>query len=88
MEDVMKEQDRMKIEEIMQGMQCPKNFKCADSGFEGLCKAKDFGLETYLECLEENPGNCSFALSFGYSYFFCECPLRVFLGKKLKKLEH
>ncbi|MCP4681107.1 MAG: hypothetical protein GY864_02095 [Desulfobacterales bacterium] len=79
----MKDEDRKKIEEIMAGMQCPKNFKCAESGFKYLCRAKDFGVENYLDCLEENPLACSFALSFGYGHF-CQCPLRGFLSKKLK----
>ena len=79
----MKEEDKKKIEEIMWGMKCPKDFQCAKSGFENLCKAKDFGLDNYLECLEENPRACLFALPFGYGYF-CQCPLRVFLSKKLK----
>lgn len=80
----MKEEDRKKIEEIMAGMQCPKGFQCAKSGFERLCKSKDFGLENYLDCLEEIPQDCPFALPFGYGHF-CQCPLRVYLGKKLKK---
>ncbi len=80
----MKEEDRKKIEEIMAGMQCPKDFQCAESGFERLCKAKDYGLESYLECLEENPYNCPFSLSFGYDHF-CKCPLRVYLSKELNK---
>ena len=80
----MKEEDRKQIEEIMAGMQCPKDFQCAKSGFEHLCKARDFGLDHYLECLEENPRICPFALPFGYGHF-CQCPLRVYLSKKLKK---
>ena len=81
---MMREEDRKKIEEIMSGMQCPKDFQCAKSGFERLCKARDFGLKNYLECLEENPPTCPFALPFGYGHF-CQCPLRVYLSKKLKK---
>jgi hypothetical protein len=80
----MKEEDRKKVEEIMAGMKCPKGFKCADSGFERLCKANDFGLEGYLDCLEDKPVNCPFAISFGYGYL-CQCPLRLYLCKKLKK---
>lgn len=81
---MMREEDRRKIEEILAGMQCPKDFKCAESGFERLCKGRDFLLKGYLECLEENPQACSFALPFGSAHF-CQCPLRVFLAKKLKK---
>lgn len=80
----MKEEDQKRIEGLLAGMQCPKNFKCIDSSLESLCKAKDFGLENYLECLENNPPACKFALRFGGGYF-CQCPLRVYLNKKLKK---
>ncbi len=80
----MKAEYGRRIEELIGQMQCPKGFKCAESGFEDLCKAKDFGLDNYLECLEDNPSVCSFALPFGNTHF-CQCPLRVFLAKKLKK---
>jgi hypothetical protein len=82
--NMMRDEDKKKIEEIMSGIKCPKNFRCADNGFERLCKAKDFGLDNYLECLEDAPSKCSFALSFGNGHF-CQCPLRVFLAKNLKK---
>ena len=79
------EQDHMRqIEEFIGGMKCPKDFRCYKSGLENLCKAKDIGLETYLECLEENPQECEFSLSFGYSYF-CRCRLRVYIAKRLGK---
>ena len=81
---MMKEEDRKCIDEIMAGIQCPKGFKCAASGFDQLCKARDIGLERYLGCLEENPPDCTFALSFGYRHM-CQCPLRVYLAKKLKR---
>ncbi|MHC4195852.1 MAG: hypothetical protein ACYSYU_06770 [Planctomycetota bacterium] len=80
----MDEKDKKAIEEILGRMQCPKNFKCAESNFEVLCKAKDIGMESHLECLEPNRPRCKFSLPFGYSYF-CTCPLRVYLSKKLKK---
>ena len=80
----MKDDDRKRIEEMTGNIECPKNFKCVESGFENLCKAKDFGLDDYLECLEEDPHKCKFALPFGNGYF-CQCPLRVYLAKKLKK---
>jgi hypothetical protein len=51
----MKAEVSKKIEEIMAGMKCPKDFRCAESGFERLCKAEDIGLENHLLCLEDNP---------------------------------
>ncbi len=77
----MKEEDKKNIEEIISGLKCEKNFKCADTGFEFLCKAKDFGVDNFLECLESDPQECNFNL-YGY---LCQCPIRVYLAKKLKK---
>ena len=78
----MREKEKKQIENIIGHMKCPKNFKCADSGFERLCKARDFGLDKFLECLEESPSECPFALPFGSTHF-CQCPLRVHLAKAL-----
>lgn len=80
----MEEDIKKEIEEIIGGMKCPKDFKCYKSGFENLCKAKDFGIKSYLECLEKNPQYCKFSLSFGYSYI-CQYPLRVYIVKKISK---
>ena len=79
------EQDiKKEVEEIISGLQCPKDFECYKSGFENLCKAKDIGLKNYLECLEEDPTSCTFSLSMSGLYY-CECPLRIYIAKKLKK---
>ena len=75
---------RQKIEEIKGKMECPKGFKCLDSGFEGLCKARDFGVDGFLYCLEDKPFLCAFALPFSFIYL-CRCPLRVFIKKKIGK---
>ncbi len=79
----MKDDDRKRIEEIMAGMQCPKDFKCAENGFETLCRSEDRGVDNYLDCLEDDPDACAFSLSFGFGHY-CQCPLRVFLAKNLK----
>ncbi len=78
------EETKTKIEEIIGGMRCPKDFQCYKSGFETLCKVKEVGLEQYLECLEENPRDCELSFPFGDGYF-CQCPLRVYISKELKK---
>jgi hypothetical protein len=80
----MEEDYRKKIEKIIGQMQCPKDFKCCNSGFETVCKAKDVGLESHLECLEKHPFDCQFSVRFGGLYY-CDCPLRVYIAKKLKK---
>ena len=73
-----------KVKEIMSKIQCSEDFKCANSGFNELCKARDDGIEGCLECLEENPSKCVFAVSFGFGYL-CRCPLRCYVAKVMKK---
>lgn len=72
------------IAEIIRDLDCPKAFQCYRSGFENLCEAKVAGTESQvLICLEKHPQKCKFLnLPGGY---VCECPLRIYLAKKLKK---
>jgi len=75
---------KKEIEEIIKQISCDKGVRCYKSGFKNLCKARDIGLDSYLECLEENPQDCKFSLFFGYSHF-CQCPLRIYLAKRIKE---
>ncbi|MHC4146056.1 MAG: hypothetical protein ACYSUD_14885 [Planctomycetota bacterium] len=58
--------------------------ECSKSEFEVLCKAKDFGVEHYIECLEPELHRCNFSISFDSGYL-CTCPLRIYVSKNLKK---
>ena len=80
----MEPEHKRKIEEIVGVMNCPKDFKCCESDFANVCKAKDIGIQSFLVCLEEDPQRCKFALSFGDSYL-CQCPLRVYIAKKSER---
>jgi hypothetical protein len=75
---------KREIDEIIAGLKCQKDFICYTSGLKKLCRAKDIGVESFLECLEKNPKSCKFSLAFGLMHL-CQCPLRVYLHKKLKK---
>ncbi len=81
----MKQDYKKEIEEIIGQMECPEDFKCYKLGLKNLCKARDVGIKTFLVCLEENPQKCKFSVSFGRHSYFCQCPLRVYIAKKLKK---
>jgi len=72
------------IEEIIGGLECPKDFQCCKPDIKALCKARDIGLETFLVCLEEQPLECVFALPFGGAYY-CKCPLRVYIARRFKE---
>ena len=80
----MEKEEKFKIAEIMSGMKCSKNFKCARHKFERLCEAEDCGLDNYLKCVCENPELCDFSIPYGGNYY-CKCPLRVYLAKKFGK---
>ncbi len=80
----MEHKVKKEIADIVGEIECPKDFKCYKSGFHKLCRAKDIGIESFLECLEKDPKQCKFSLSFGLIHL-CQCPLRVYIAKKLKK---
>jgi hypothetical protein len=79
----MDESVRRRIVEIIDGMSCPKGFRCAERGFSELCRAKDAGLESFLVCLEDGGESCGFRLGYGRGRY-CSCPLRVYLARRLE----
>ena len=73
------------LEAIVEGMQCPKDFKCYTSGLKSLCKAKKFDVYESLICLnDEEAEKCLFSERYAYNYF-CQCPLRNYIAKKVGK---
>ena len=79
----MEQKHKLQIEKIMSEMTCLKDFQCCKTGFENLSKIKHSG--PVLECLQDNPQSCKFALPFGYTYF-CRCPLLNYVAGNLTKL--
>ena len=74
------QENKTQIEEIISGMECPKDFVCYESGFEDLCKTQIFRDGELIECLEESSQSCKFSFNFGLGYF-CRCPLRRYIAK-------
>jgi hypothetical protein len=66
--DIQKE-----IEDIIDGLKCPRDFICYKSGFKELCKVKDIGLENFLICLNGLKQDCKFSVYFS-ELNFCHCP--------------
>jgi hypothetical protein len=83
-QESMEKRILQEINEIRKRMQCSKGFLCAESGYAQLCKAKDIGLKRHLLCQEHDQTSCDFSLLFDQKYY-CGCPLRVYLKKKLQK---
>ncbi len=80
----MEKGHKRELENIIGRIKCPKSFKCYESGFDKLCRAKDIGIESFLECLERDPNACKFSFPFALMYL-CQCPLRVYIAKKMNK---
>jgi hypothetical protein len=74
----MDKEHKQRIEELIRD--CPPGSKCRDQGVDSLCKAKDVGLQSFVECLEENPLECSFSLAFG-DVHYCLCRPRTYIAK-------
>mgnify|MGYP006906714636 CR=1 FL=1 len=78
----MDEERLRKLKAIMKTSPCPVGCRCHSARPEELCKARSMGIESLLECLEEEPGDCSFAFPFGGSHF-CRCGTRKEIAKLL-----
>jgi hypothetical protein len=78
------EAQKQEINKIASGIDCSKDFGCYRSESKKLCKARDFGAEQYLYCLEDGPQDCNFSLSFGRGYL-CTCPVRIYIAKNLEQ---
>ena len=65
--------DPEKLEQIKREVDCPKGCKCLEEETE--CKAKKLILSNFIECLEDEPDKCKFAIRYGRIYF-CKCPVK------------
>ena len=80
----MNDKARHEIAHLMSTMQCARDFACVKAGFEGLCEARDVGMEHNLICLDKQAcQECGFGFTTGVAHV-CRCPLRVHVAKTLK----
>ena len=61
-----------------------RDWKYDNAECEFSCKAKDIGLDSYVECLEEYSHMCPFSVRYAQSYF-CKSPARVYMAKRFKE---
>ena len=73
-----------KVVEIIGDLKCPKDFQCYKSKYDELCNAGFNGKPGMLCCLEEEPNECIFSLSYRDTYY-CQCPLRNHIAEKVGK---
>jgi hypothetical protein len=60
-----------------------KDGTCHKQRIESFCKARDVGMETFVECLEEDPYECPYSMLLD-SVHYCKHPLRIHIAKKVK----
>ena len=81
---VVTQEHDSKIQEIMSGMQCNRDFECYKSGFECLSRAGVVGDAIKVVCLEEKAKTCNYGVSFGHGYI-CQCPIRNYIAKNFNR---
>ncbi len=78
----MDEKKLRRIEEIMERIDCPHDFRCYVEGVErggGVGALTDDG---FIECLEERPWECEFSMPFKNAYL-CQCGVRLKIAEIL-----
>ncbi|GEM_PF-5050278 len=61
---------------------CPRDFLCLRSGVSLLRRSQEIGRHTFLECLDDQPGPCRFAVNLGFRHL-CTCSLRAYISRHL-----
>lgn len=84
METASMQQIKHEAEYAIHGLGLPQGCEWFRPGFGFTCKAKDIGLDSYVECLEKDSVKCPFSVSYAYS-FYCKCFARVNLAKAIEK---
>lgn len=77
-----KETDIQRLERAMSGPRLLEDCRYFKPGVGFKCKARDVGLDSYVECLEIDSYTCPFSLSYTYT-FYCLCRARVLITKAL-----
>ena len=80
----MNEEELIKIKQASENSTCPHGCKCYKLKPDEICKARATDLENLLECIEDDPEQCTFSMAFGGTYF-CKCQTRIELAKILDK---
>ena len=61
----------------------PEGCKYHRQSIRSLCKAKDVGLETFVECLEEDAEECPYSMLLA-GVHYCKHSLRIHIAKNRK----
>jgi hypothetical protein len=78
------QEHKAQIEEIISGMDCPKDFKCYKSGFENLCEMRIIHNTGLIECLDVTSWLCELSFRFGMGHY-CNCPLRKYIAQNFDR---
>jgi hypothetical protein len=77
------ETDIQRLEKALPGPRLLEDCRYFKPGVGFRCKARDVGLDSYVECLAIDSYTCPFSLSHAYTCY-CLCRARVFIAKALQ----
>jgi hypothetical protein len=63
-EGFVDEKQQRRIEEIMERVDCPHDFRCYVEGVEGGGGIGGLSENGFIECLQEKPWECGFSMPF------------------------
>jgi hypothetical protein len=70
------------VQKIMAETDCPRSFRCYESGLEDLTPVKVIS-HNAIECLKARESFCPMSVAFGLSIVICKCPLRKYVAVTL-----
>jgi hypothetical protein len=76
-------EQRSEVQKIMAEMDCPKSFRCYESGFEDLTTVQVISSNGLVECHGAGKSLCPLSARFGFDWAFCRCPLRKYVAVTL-----
>jgi hypothetical protein len=81
---VITQENKQQIEEIIRGMDCPRDFECYKSDFGSMGEVGIVGDAVRLECIETRGRACEFGDPRGLGVI-CRCPLRNYIAKNFRR---
>ncbi|MHC4165580.1 MAG: hypothetical protein ACYSWQ_01330 [Planctomycetota bacterium] len=75
-------QQEADVQKIMGEMDCPRGFRCYESGFEDLSPVKVISSNA-IECFKAKKSFCRMSVNLGLSTMICTCPLRKYVALEL-----
>ena len=73
------------VRRIMTAVDCPKDFRCHEEGFENMCRTLVHKGANAVQCKSLGGPGCPMSYVFSDDILFCRCRLRRYVALELGK---